>query len=89
MSVGDRPWECARRGGGGEAGAGDPPRHDAPLVVAMVTVGGRWRLSVHTTVAAGSALIVAAIYGSPWVVLLAVVAVIGCARVILGDHTPA
>ncbi|WP_116245308.1 phosphatase PAP2 family protein [Nocardiopsis sp. FIRDI 009] len=76
----------------------DAPTAMLALVVAMlatlfvtlaVTVAARWKISVHTAVAGGSAVLLALTYGSLPVVTVPVVALVGWSRVRLGDHTPA
>ncbi len=59
------------------------------LVVGAVTVLGRWKVSVHTAVAAGW-VVLAAMLVTPWALVTApLVAVIGWSRVVLRDHTTA
>lgn len=55
--------------------------------IAVVTVAARWKISVHTAVSAGSALILAAALSPWWLLTLAATPAIGWSRVRLGDHT--
>ena len=48
-----------------------------------------WKMSIHTAVVAGAAVIMVLVFGQVWLVLVAVVALAGWSRVELGDHTPA
>ncbi|WP_069165743.1 phosphatase PAP2 family protein [Nocardia altamirensis] len=55
--------------------------------IGIVTVLGKWKVSVHTAVGAGTTVLLAMI-ASPWFLLaLPLTAVIGWSRVWLGDHT--
>ncbi|CAM4333496.1 phosphatase PAP2 family protein [Nocardia ninae] len=57
------------------------------VVVAVVTIVGRWKVSVHTAVAAGNTVLLAMMI-SPWLLsAVPVTAVIAWSRVYLGDHT--
>jgi membrane-associated phospholipid phosphatase len=49
----------------------------------------RWKVSVHSAVAAGAVVVLAIALDVRWSVLGVLVAVIGWARVAVGDHTPA
>jgi membrane-associated phospholipid phosphatase len=72
------------------------PRDLVALVAAM-TVGLvvsllvtlAWKLSIHTAVAAGAAVILVLVFGSALLALAPVVGLIGWSRVEIGDHTPA
>lgn len=72
----------------------DAPRELFALVGAMVAgvavallVSSIWKISIHTSVTAGSATILAIVFG-PWALLLgSVVAAVAWARVRLGAHT--
>ena len=48
----------------------------------------RWKISIHTAVIAGAVVILALDFGPPLLALGALVALVGWARVKLGDHTP-
>lgn len=48
-----------------------------------------WKISVHTGTVAGAVIILALIFGPAVLVLEAFAALVGWARVELGDHTPA
>ncbi|MEV0251189.1 phosphatase PAP2 family protein [Nocardia sp. NPDC050712] len=57
------------------------------LGIGIVTVIGRWKVSVHTAVSAGTTVLLALI-ASPWfLAALPLTAVNGWSRVWLGDHT--
>ncbi|WP_378734613.1 phosphatase PAP2 family protein [Nocardia brasiliensis] len=57
------------------------------VVVAIVTIVGHWKVSVHTAVAAGNTVLLAMIV-SPWLFMaFPVTAAIAWSRVYLGDHT--
>ena len=72
----------------------DAPRELFALVGAMVAgvavallISSFWKISIHTSVTAGSATILAIVFG-PWALLLgSVVAAVAWARVRLGAHT--
>lgn len=59
------------------------------VVIGLITTVGRWKVSVHTAVAAGISVMLAAEF-TPWWLLVAAVTVpaIGWSRVRLDDHTP-
>lgn len=65
---------------------------DIAMIASLLVTGGItmwWKVSMHASVAAGAAVILAVVYG-PWYWLLAVVvAAVGWSRVRLRDHTPA
>jgi hypothetical protein len=70
------------------------PRDLLALVVAgavglgvCAAVTGWWKMSIHTAVAAGTAVILALVLGPVWWASTAVVALIGWARVRLSAHT--
>ena len=48
-----------------------------------------WKISIHTAVVAGSVVILALVFGPNLLLLLALVAIVGWARVELHDHTVA
>lgn len=57
------------------------------VLVGVVTVFGKWKISVHAAVAAGY-VVIWALLVSPWALLaLPAVAVVGWSRVVLRDHT--
>lgn len=59
------------------------------VVVGVVTVVGRWKVSVHTAVAGGWVVLAAGLV-TPWALLTApLVALIGWSRIVLRDHTGA
>lgn len=59
------------------------------VLIGVVTVLGRWKVSVHTAVAGGWIVLAAGLV-SPWALCAApLAAVIGWSRVVLGDHTRA
>lgn len=60
----------------------------AGLVVSLLVTLG-WKVSLHTSVAAGSVVILVLVFGPMMLVLLPVVGLIGWARVEVGDHSPA
>jgi hypothetical protein len=60
----------------------------AGLVVSLLVTLG-WKVSLHTSVAAGSIVILVLVFGPTLLVLLPVVGLIGWARVEVGDHSPA
>jgi membrane-associated phospholipid phosphatase len=72
------------------------PRTLLALVAAM-TVGLSvsllvtlwWKVSVHTAVAAGAAVVLALVFGPALLAVWPLVGLIGWSRVQLGDHTPA
>ena len=47
-----------------------------------------WKISVHAGVTAGAVVILVLIFGQPLLILASLVALVGWARVELGDHTP-
>lgn len=57
------------------------------VVSLLVTLG--WKMSIHTAVAAGAAVILVLVFGPPLLALSPVVGLIGWSRVEIGDHTPA
>jgi membrane-associated phospholipid phosphatase len=57
------------------------------VVSLLVTLG--WKISIHTAVAAGAAVILVLVFGPPLLALSPVVGLIGWSRVEIGDHTPA
>ncbi|MEV2274792.1 phosphatase PAP2 family protein [Nocardiopsis sp. NPDC049922] len=59
------------------------------VVTLTITVAARWKVSVHTAVAGGTAVLLMLTYGSFTAVTVPVVALVGWSRVRLGDHTPA
>jgi hypothetical protein len=70
---------------------------DLVALVAAIAVGMAlsllvtlaWKLSIHTTVAAGALMVLVLVFG-PWLLVLApLVALLCWARVAIGDHTPA
>jgi membrane-associated phospholipid phosphatase len=72
------------------------PRELIALIVAML--GGlatsllvtlRWKISVHTAVAAGASTILTLVFGPTLLATAPLVAAIAWARVEIGDHTPA
>ena len=72
------------------------PRQLFALVVAMlagliatVLVTVVWKISVHSAVAAGTAVIVVQVFAVPALVVAPVVALVACARVASHDHTVA
>jgi hypothetical protein len=76
----------------------DAPRPLLALVAAMlatlfitlaITVIARWKISVHTAVAGGVAIILMLTYGPYMAVTVPVVALVGWSRVRLRDHTTA
>ena len=58
-------------------------------VAALALVTVVWKISIHCAVAAGSVAILAFAYGPPVLAASALVALLGWARVALGDHTAA
>ncbi|MFC9997222.1 hypothetical protein [Nocardia sp. NPDC127526] len=57
------------------------------LGIGIITVLGKWKVSVHTAVGAGTTVLLA-LLASPWFLLaLPLTAVNGWSRVWLGDHT--
>lgn len=71
------------------------PRELVALIAAMfvglavsLLVTLRWKISIHTAVVAGSVEILALVFGPVFLLLLGPVALVGWARVELGDHTP-
>jgi membrane-associated phospholipid phosphatase len=57
------------------------------LTVAVITVTSWWKISVHAMVATMTVGVLVALYGSAALTGVAGIAVIGWARVRLGDHT--
>jgi membrane-associated phospholipid phosphatase len=55
------------------------------VVVLLITL--RWKISIHAGSAAGSATVLALLYGAWALPLLLGVAVIGWSRVVLGKHS--
>jgi membrane-associated phospholipid phosphatase len=75
---------------------GHAPRELVALVVAMgvglassLVVTLRWKISIHVAVVAGAVVILVLVFGPTWLALVPLVAAVGWARVVLGDHTPA
>src|SRR5689334_20803025 len=71
------------------------PRNLLALLATMALVLGAtlalttvWKISVHTAALAGSAVIVAAVFGWPWLALAPLLALVAWARVELRAHTP-
>ncbi|MFK0294277.1 phosphatase PAP2 family protein [Streptomyces sp. NPDC090442] len=58
-------------------------------LAALLPITAFWKISVHTSVAAGSLAMLAVTYGSLVWLAIPLVAVIGWSRVSLRDHTPA
>ncbi|MFG2616388.1 hypothetical protein ACGFXC_02080 [Streptomyces sp. NPDC048507] len=58
-------------------------------VVAILAVTTRWKISVHTAVAAGAVAVLALAYGPGPLAAYVLVALVGWSRVRLRDHTPA
>ncbi|CDR10457.1 phosphatase PAP2 family protein [Streptomyces iranensis] len=74
----------------------DGPREVLALVLAMlaglaltIAVTVWWKVSVHTAVASGVAVVMTIAYGLQMTPLFLAVALIGWSRVALRDHTPA
>jgi membrane-associated phospholipid phosphatase len=72
------------------------PRELVALVAAMMVglsvsllVTLWWKVSVHTAVAAGAAMVLVLVFGPALLVVWPLVGLIGWSRVQLGDHTPA
>lgn len=72
------------------------PRELTALAVAMLTglvvtlaVTTVWKISVHTAVAAGTAVILTLVFGAALAVVWPIVAVTAWSRVVLRDHTVA
>ncbi|MCP3798401.1 hypothetical protein NLX83_03925 [Allokutzneria sp. A3M-2-11 16] len=59
------------------------------VVLGLITVLGRWKVSVHAAVGAATVVIVAILYGAVWHVLWPLVVLLGWSRVALRDHTVA
>lgn len=57
------------------------------LVALLITL--RWKISIHTAVTSGSVATLVLVFGPALVLLAPVVALVGCARVAVRDHTPA
>lgn len=57
------------------------------LVALLITL--RWKISIHTAVTSGSVATLVLVFGPTLVLLAPVVALVGCARVAVRDHTPA
>jgi membrane-associated phospholipid phosphatase len=71
------------------------PRELIALVVAMATglviallITLFWKMSIHVASVAGAIVILVLVFGPPFVFLAPLVALVGWARVQLGDHTP-
>ena len=60
----------------------------AGLVVSLL-VSLFWKMSIHAGVAAGSLVILVLMFGPALLILLPVVALVGWARIQVGDHNPA
>ena len=56
------------------------------LALALVVTAG-WKISIHTSALSGAAVIAALLFGWPWVTLGWLVALVGWARIRLGEHT--
>ena len=77
--------------------AGHAPRDLIALIAAMLVglavtllLTLRWKISIHTSVIGGTAVIVGLVFGLPlFLVALPVVAVVAWSRVKLGAHSPA
>jgi membrane-associated phospholipid phosphatase len=76
--------------------AWDAPRDLVALLVAMLVglvasllVTLRWKVSIHTAVAAGGVVVLALVFGPALLVLAPLVGLISWARVAVGDHSPA
>lgn len=77
LVLGDAPWPMIAL--------------DVSMIVSLLVTGAittRWKISMHTAVAAGAVVIATTYVPALWV-LAALVAVIGWSRVQVGDHTPA
>jgi hypothetical protein len=48
-----------------------------------------WKISIHVAVAAGAVVILVLVFCPGWLLLAPLVAVVGWARVVLDDHSPA
>lgn len=57
------------------------------LVLAVITVALKWKVSVHAAVAAGSVVMLAVALGSWWALLLLAVPAVMWSRVQLDDHS--
>jgi membrane-associated phospholipid phosphatase len=75
---------------------GHAPRDLIALIAAMgagllssLLVTLVWKVSIHVAVVAGALVVLVLVFGPSWLALLPVVAAVGWARVVLGDHTPA
>ena len=75
---------------------GRAPRDLVALIVAMgvglsssLLVTLKWKISIHVAVVAGAVVILVLVFGPTWLVLMPLIAAVGWARVVLGDHTPA
>lgn len=75
---------------------GHAPRDLLALILAMAVGLGSslvvtlaWKISIHVAVIAGAVVILVVVFGPVWLVLITLVAAVGWARVVLGDHTPA
>jgi membrane-associated phospholipid phosphatase len=73
---------------------GHAPRELVALVAAMgvglsssLLVTLRWKISIHVAVVAGAVVILVLVFGPTCLVLVPLVAGVGWARVVLGDHT--
>lgn len=60
----------------------------AGLIVALA-ITRYWKISIHTGVAAGIVVVFVELFGGGMLLLAPLVALIGWARVAVGDHTPA
>lgn len=72
------------------------PRQLLALVIAMLvglvvtlTITHWWKISIHSAVAGGSAVILSLAFGPALLLVLPVVVAVCWSRVALGDHTPA
>lgn len=55
------------------------------VITSLITLV--WKISIHAAVMAGALAIVVIVFGPAWVPLVALLIVVGWARVELGDHT--
>ncbi|GAA4864105.1 phosphatase PAP2 family protein [Saccharopolyspora rosea] len=65
---------------------------DIAMIASLLVTGAitaKWKISMHTAVAAGAVVILAVSWGPLCWALLLPVAAVGWSRVRLGDHTPA
>ncbi|WP_086820315.1 hypothetical protein [Allokutzneria sp. NRRL B-24872] len=57
------------------------------VVLGLITVLGKWKVSVHAAVGAATVVIVVVLYGAVWHLLWPLVVLLGWSRVELEDHT--